>query len=153
MQKFVLSSALTLILGFVSCQQSANQPVNDAAVDSTTLTVDSTTMAQDTAVTSVTVDEFEKAIAAEGVQLIDVRSAEEYAEGHIKGSVNLDLKAEDFVAKANETLNKEQSVAVYCRSGRRSKEAAKILAKEGFKIVELDCGFNGWKEAQREIEK
>ena len=70
MQKIVLGSALTLILGFVSCQQSANRPANDATVDSTTQTVDSTAMAQDTAFTSVNVDDFVKALAAEGAPIL-----------------------------------------------------------------------------------
>lgn len=153
MQKFVLGSALTLVLGFASCQQSAHQPASEAAADSTVSVVDTTAQMVDTTFVSVNAEEFEKAIAEEGVQLIDVRGAEEYAEGHIKGSINMDLKGEDFVGNANKTLNKENTVAVYCRSGRRSKEASKLLAQEGFKIVELNGGFNEWKESQREIEK
>ena len=151
MQKFVLGGALALILGFTGCQQSAVKPV-EVVTDSTLQQVD--TLAQTgTTFHSLSIEDFEKAIAEEGVQLIDVRSAEEYAEGHIKGSLNLDFNAEDFVENANKTLNKENTLAVYCRSGRRSKEAAKRLVQEGFKIVELNQGFNEWKESQREIEK
>ena len=153
MQKFVLGSALTLVLGFASCQQSANQPAIETATDSTEQVTDSLVQAIDTTFVSVNAEEFEKAIAEEGVQLVDVRGAEEYAEGHIKGSLNLDLKAEGFVENAKQALNKDNTVAVYCRTGRRSKEAAKLLTLEGYNIVELNGGFTEWKESQREIEK
>ena len=153
MQKFILGSALTLLFGITGCNQTPSaQPANSAA-DTSNLVTNSTAAVENTAFISVSVADFEKKIAEEGVQLIDVRTAKEYADGHIKGSINLDSGAEDFVAKANESLDKTQPVAIYCRSGRRSKEAAKVLAKEGFKITELDHGFNSWKEAEREIEK
>ena len=42
------------------------------------------------------------------------------------------------------SLDKKRTVAVYCRSGRRSKNAAGQLVKEGFKVVELEGGFLGW---------
>ena len=153
MQKLFLGSALSLVIGFASCQQPANQPAAEGATDSTVQVIDSAAQSTDSAFVSLDAEAFEKAIAEEGVQLIDVRGAEEYAEGHIKGSLNLDLKTEGFVENANKALKKENTVAVYCRSGRRSKEASKLLAKEGFKIVELNGGFNSWKESQREIEK
>lgn len=44
-------------------------------------------------------------------------------------------------------------MAVYCRSGKRSKKAAAILSEKGYKVFELDKGFNSWQEAGKEIEK
>jgi rhodanese-related sulfurtransferase len=60
---------------------------------------------------------------------------------------------ESFSANADELLNPEQTIAVYCKSGRRSRNAAKILVKKGFKVYNLDKGFDNWKELGKEIEQ
>lgn len=51
------------------------------------------------------------------------------------------------------TEQKDKPVAVYCRSGKRSKKAAAILSKKGYIIYDLDKGFIGWEEADKEVEK
>lgn len=96
---------------------------------------------------SVGVDAFAKIAEQPGVQLIDVRTAEEHAEGHIAGSTNIDVKSDSFIEIASRTLDKGKPVAVYCRSGRRSKKAAEQLVENGYKVIELDCGYNGWQKA------
>lgn len=101
---------------------------------------------------SVDVNSFEKCISDANVIRLDVRTAEEYAAGHIPGAINIDVKSEGFKSEAIEKLPKEQTIALYCRSGKRSKIAAEILAKEGFKVVELECGFNCWSESKKPIE-
>ena len=93
---------------------------------------------------SVSASEFAAEIAKEGVQLVDVRTASEYAEGRIPGAVNIDLFSSDFAEKIA-TLDKERTVALYCRSGRRSKSAAEVAVKQGFKVVELDGGIISWR--------
>ena len=93
---------------------------------------------------SVDADEFAREIAKSGVQLVDVRTAEEYANGHIPAAVNMDVFSSDF-AKQIATLDKERTVALYCRSGRRSKSAAEQAVKLGYKVVELDGGILSWK--------
>ena len=93
---------------------------------------------------SVDTDEFAREIAKPGVQLVDVRTAEEYANGHIPAAVNMDVFSPDF-AKQIATLDKERTVALYCRSGRRSKSAAEQAVKLGYKVVELDGGILSWK--------
>ena len=98
---------------------------------------------------SVSVEEFETLITDTTVQRLDVRTAEEYAEGHIPGSMNIDVLSESFELKALDTLDKDRTVALYCRSGRRSKKAASILSNKGFKVVELATGFNGWVEKNK----
>ena len=92
---------------------------------------------------SVGADEFAREIAKSGVQLVDVRTAEEYAGGHIPNAVNMDVLSSDFAEKIA-TLDKERPVALYCRSGRRSKTAAEQAANLGYKVVELDGGINSW---------
>ena len=95
---------------------------------------------------------FEKKIQDDQIQLVDVRTPEEYAEGHIPGSINIDVKAEErFPILVDSLLNPNQKVAVYCRSGRRSRNAAKILTDKGFKVYNLDKGILNWKEKGREV--
>lgn len=92
---------------------------------------------------SVEADEFAREIAKENVQIVDVRTASEYAEGHILGAVNIDVLSYDFADKIA-TLDKAKTVALYCRSGRRSKSAAEQAVKQGFTVVELDGGVLSW---------
>ncbi len=92
---------------------------------------------------SVGIDEFKTEMSKSGVQLIDVRTAQEYSEGHIPGAMNIDVNAPDFEENIK-VLDKKGNVAIYCRSGRRSKMAANKLTAAGFKVVELDTGFLSW---------
>ena len=78
------------------------------------------------------------------VQLLDVRTAEEYAEGHIAGAQLCDVKQSGFSARATALLTPGKPVAVYCRSGRRSATAALMLTAEGFNVVNLKGGIMAW---------
>ena len=60
---------------------------------------------------------------------------------------------EQFAVIADSTLQKDKPIALYCRSGKRSKKAATILSRKGYKVYDLDKGFIGWKEAGKETEK
>ena len=98
--------------------------------------------------------QFEELIKSEKVQLVDVRTAEEYMEGHIPGSLNINVKdTVNFPISVDEQLDKSCKIAVYCRSGRRSRTAADMLVKRGFKVYNLDKGILNWMEEGREIEK
>ena len=100
--------------------------------------------AQEKPVKSVDTNKFEEAVQADSVQLLDVRTAAEYAGGHIAYAKNIDVLQSDFKAKAMALLHKENLVYVYCRSGKRSMMAAKKLAAEGFRVVNLSGGFMAW---------
>lgn len=102
---------------------------------------------------SVSVDEFQHLIADSSVIRLDVRTAKEYDEGHIPNAVNIDVLQPDFLHKALSSLPRKRTIAVNCRSGKRSKKAAELLAKKGYKVVELDTGFNGWLEEGKEVTK
>ena len=102
---------------------------------------------------SLNADDFEKAIQSPDVIVLDSRTAQEYADGHIRNAVNIDVKNADFEQKAVESLDKTKTIAVYCRSGRRSKTAAAILSKNGFTVIELDCGITCWASAGKEVVK
>jgi L-ascorbate metabolism protein UlaG (beta-lactamase superfamily)/rhodanese-related sulfurtransferase len=82
-----------------------------------------------------------------GVVLLDVRTAAEYAEGHIEGAVLIDQGQSNFIEKAKATITTDKKIAVYCRSGRRSASAANRLAAEGYQCVNLKGGILAWKEA------
>ena len=74
----------------------------------------------------IELDEFEKKMASEKYLLVDVRTAEEFAEGHIKGAINIDYLAENFSIEIQE-LELESPVLLYCRSGNRSGKSMKII--------------------------
>lgn len=95
---------------------------------------------------NLSADEFEDYLQKDSVQLVDVRTVAEYSDGHIPGSININVLDEQFAANVDELLDKNQSVAVYCKSGRRSRNAARILVKKGFHVINLDKGFENWKE-------
>lgn len=87
--------------------------------------------------------DFAKTISKPKVQLVDVRTPAEFASGHIPGAVNMDVSGTEF---DNQTakLDKKEPVAVYCRSGARSKTAARKLAEKGYTVYELDRGISNW---------
>ena len=99
---------------------------------------------------SVDADSFAQLIEDTTVVRLDVRTTNEYAQGHIPGALLIDVTQADFIQKAEKLLPKDKTIALYCRSGRRSKNAALQLAQHGYQVVELNTGFNSWKG---EVEK
>lgn len=94
----------------------------------------------------VDVTTFKKKITNKNIQLIDVRTPEEYSEGHIQGAILIDFFSEDFKKTLNK-LNKKRPVYVYCKSGGRSGKTSEMLADMGFtEIVDLEGGFLAWKK-------
>lgn len=97
------------------------------------------------------VNEFARLMASPDVVLLDVRTAAEYAEDHLSGAVNIDQGQGDFIAKAKAMLPADKKIAVYCRSGRRSANAAQRLAAEGYQCVNLKGGIMAWKNAKMPV--
>lgn len=103
---------------------------------------------------TVGADEFDKFITNANVVILDVRTEVEHAEGFIPGThYNIDVLEETFTKVATETLPKDKPIALYCRSGNRSKSAARILTENGYQVVELGTGFRGWQSAGKEVAK
>ena len=101
---------------------------------------------------TVTPDEFKLVIAEPDVQLVDVRTPEEYEQGHIVGAMNIDWKNDAFTDEAGQMLDQSKTVAIYCRGGRRSHEAGNKLYKMGYThIVELQGGLEAWKAAGKNV--
>lgn len=91
------------------------------------------------------VQTFKDSIATKKVQLIDVRTPEEYKEGHITDAKNIDFYSKEFTAEFNK-LDKDQPVYIYCRSGSRSRQAGNKLSEMGFKeIYDLKGGILNYK--------
>ena len=99
------------------------------------------------------VKEFAELIADSNVVILDVRKADEFVEGHIKGAILIDQFQSDFVEQAKAKLPKEKTIAIYCRSGRRSANAAGKLTDVGYKCVNLKGGILAWKEANMPVIK
>lgn len=91
-------------------------------------------------VTNMSAADFLNKSQESGVVVIDVRTAGEYAQGHLANSLNIDVEAGEFETEIAK-LDKSVSYAVYCRSGRRSSIAAEKMAKAGFtEIFNLKSG-------------
>ena len=99
------------------------------------------------------VKEFAELIADSNVVILDVRKADEFAEGHIKGAILIDQFQNDFLEQAKAKLPVDKTIAIYCRSGRRSANAAGKLADVGYKCVNLKGGILAWKEANMPVIK
>lgn len=101
----------------------------------------------------VKIEEAEKLIAG-GIQLLDVRTKDEWDEGHLKGAKMVTVTEKEFLEKAKAVLDPKKPVLVYCRSGGRSAKATKQLREAGFTTVhDLDGGIMAWEDAGKPIEK
>jgi rhodanese-related sulfurtransferase len=79
------------------------------------------------------------------LKLVDVRTSNEFKQGHIKNAVNIDVFKSDFVEKCEKKYNSTDTLILYCRSGQRSMNAAKKLEKAGFNsIYNLNGGIMAW---------
>ena len=94
---------------------------------------------------------FTELVADTNVVVLDVRTVAEFTEGHIEGAILIDQGQSDFIEKAKATLPIEKKIAIYCRSGRRSANAAGKLADVGYKCVNLKGGILAWKDAGKPI--
>ncbi|MEZ0388391.1 MAG: rhodanese-like domain-containing protein [Verrucomicrobium sp.] len=95
----------------------------------------------------------EKLIKEGKVTVLDVRTKDEFDEGHIKGAMNVDFKKADF-EKQLAGLDKSKSYLVHCQAGGRSTASMKIFEKLGFQsIFHLNDGFMAWEEAGKPVQK
>lgn len=95
-------------------------------------------------ITILHVNDFEQLAKKGNTRIIDVRTRSEYAEGHIAGAENIDIQQPDFVERVH---IKDETIAVYCRTGRRSHQAALLLAEQGVIIYDLGGGLQAWRQA------
>lgn len=97
-------------------------------------------------------NQFEKEINRSNIHLIDVRTPQEYSEGHIANAQNIDYKNSDFLQRMD-SLDKNTPIYLYCLAGSRSNAASQKLKAEGFtNIKQLSGGYLAWKNNQLPIE-
>lgn len=91
--------------------------------------------------------EFEKAMNKDNITIVDVRTPEEYQNGHLKTAQNINYFDSDFQEKMA-LFDKEKPLYIYCKSGNRSGKAGKIIQKMGFKeVYDLQGGVSAWSGA------
>lgn len=78
-----------------------------------------------------------------GAVVVDVRTPQEYAEGHLPNSLNIDVSAPDFADRVAQ-LDADATYAVYCRSGSRSRAAVDAMTERGLTAVDLAGGIVAW---------
>ena len=92
----------------------------------------------------ITASELNK--ANDSILLIDVRTPDEFASGHIQNSVNIDMRSDDFKEQIA-ALEKGQEIYLYCKKGGRSNSAAKMIEEMDFeKIYDLKGGITAWED-------
>lgn len=137
--RFAVSTAAVLALA-------ACGGADDAAPAAT---ADQATAATAGGVTVVSPDEAAVTIEAapDDLVILDIRTPEEFAEGHIEGATLIDFYREDF-AEQIAALDRDDPYVLYCRSGNRSQQARSLMAELGFTdVADVDGGIVGWEAA------
>jgi rhodanese-related sulfurtransferase len=128
--KIKVLSLLFLFLGVTSCLKSQTEGVQ-----------------------VLDVAKYEQKMAAPEVQLIDVRTPDEFNDGHIENAVNINFMSDDFDTNVA-GLNKDKPILVYCKSGGRSAKAAARLKELGFTTIsDLEGGISNWTSENKPIVK
>ncbi len=84
--------------------------------------------------------------------LLDVRTVEEYSEGHLEGAAQLDYYETESFESALDTMDKSKTYYIYCRSGGRSGTVLTMMQQKGFKSVyNLDGGILAWRKADMPV--
>ncbi len=91
------------------------------------------------------VKEFQSAILQQGVQVLDVRDADEYKNGHLKNALLANWKDPKEFQDRTQHLDKSKTVYIYCQAGGRSAAAQSYLIEKGFKVINLEGGLSNWK--------
>lgn len=101
----------------------------------------------------ISIAEFEKMSSKKKNMVVDVRTPEEVAEGHLAGAININFLGEGFSQEITK-LNKNKTYLLYCKSGNRTRKAADQMQKAGFKhVYMLDGGITAWNKAGKPVEK
>lgn len=134
---FALSWALT------GCGSSGPSPTGAAVATTTTTTT--------TSIQHLDVAGFAGLVTAPSTVVIDVRTPEEFASGHLAGARDLDIRGSDFDSRLA-SLDKTATYAVYCHSGNRSGQALQRMAAAGFThVADLSGGIIAWSAAGKTV--
>ena len=90
---------------------------------------------------------------SQSATLVDIRTPQEFQQGHIENAINIDFYNRNFLSNFKQ-FNKNEPLFIYCRSGNRTSQAASKLAEMGFrKVYDLKNGINNWKKENLKIVK
>jgi len=104
------------------------------------------------AVKQINIEQFDKLRQENGNVVLDVRTAQEFNQGHVPGALNIDISDPQFKKKI-EALDKSKTYLVHCARGVRSARATKIMAPLGFaEILDYHGGFDEWRKAGKPVE-
>lgn len=118
-----LVTLLLLLIGCISCESNSAQTSNNLDVK----------------------NYLEQITSKKDIQIIDVRTPEEFESGHLENAVNIDFKANDFEQKINK-IDKSKPTYIYCLSGGRSSSAQTLMTKNGFQnVINMKGGILEWK--------
>ena len=135
------AASLTLTIGLTGCSSDSGATETAAAAE---VQGPAAPIEAPASPVRVGVAEFANVIASPGVTIVDVRTPQEFAEGHIEGAVNIPVELPDFMDQVSQ-LDPNGTYAVYCRSGNRSQPAVAGMSSIGINgIYELESGTTGW---------
>jgi rhodanese-related sulfurtransferase len=105
------------------------------------------------AVKQIDIEQFDKLRQEKNNVVLDVRTAQEFGDGHVPGAVNIDISDPQFKTKIA-ALDKSKTYLVHCAKGVRSARATKIMAPLGFgELLDYHGGFDEWKKSGKPVEK
>ena len=136
-----ISVVLIFSISFLSCAQSTKQNNETETMEAV----------QKRVVSLISPEELNK--ITDEIQLIDVRTPKEFAEGHLSNAVNINFYDSNFMEEMSK-LDKNKDLYIYCRSGGRSGKAAKKLKSQGFlKVYDLEGGILNWNQSKMKVVK
>lgn len=134
MRKITIIAGLALLTW--SCNQKSKQVEQEIQVEETIEVVEEVFYKQ------LSPEDYSAEIKDKEIQLLDVRTAEEYMDGNIAGSQHVDFDDKDALYQVLEELDKTQPVYIYCRTGNKSGQTADIMKEMGFyQVIDLDGGY------------
>jgi thioredoxin len=102
-------------------------------------------------VNAINPDAFLKAMSAGEIQVLDVRTADEYKSGHINNALQANWLDKNEFNDRTSHLDKNKTVYIYCLSGGRSGAAAEVLRTKGYNVINLEGGINAWKRESKPL--
>lgn len=141
---FLLLPISVVLSCTTSPTESSIDDVNQSSETTEQVIADNSSNEENKIAEDLDAESFKLGLEETTVQLIDVRTPEEFGAGTIEGASNIDFLSADFETKI-ESLSKEQPVYLFCKSGGRSGQAKMILKEHGFKtIYNLIGGYSQW---------
>jgi phage shock protein E len=140
-----------LVLAAIMAATLATSGCSDSADSTVAVSAGPTASAAPTSGAELGAAEFAAALKRPGTTIVDVRTPQEYAQGHLAGAVNVDVSSPEFAARIA-TLDPNAPYAVYCKSGNRSGVALATMAEQGFtNAYHLGGGIGAWQSAGGDV--